>query len=118
MQRNRILRYLAGILLICSAFTHVIQMFFVGTEAHTLGAVAFGVLYGIIGVILITYDKNKYVPLLCAILPAIGGVLGFIRFVGMLMVENIVNYFIIFHLTVDIIVVPICILLYRQLDKK
>jgi uncharacterized membrane protein HdeD (DUF308 family) len=116
--RLKYLRLLAGILLIISGFTHVIQVFFVGTGRLTWGAVAFGIIYGIIGILLIYFNKNKIITLLCAILPIIGGILGVYRFIDSIIYENLINYFIIFHLIVDIIVVPICIYLYLKMKEK
>jgi hypothetical protein len=113
--KNNTLRYVAGVLLISSMITHVAQVFFVGTASHSLVAAGYGVLYGIVGAALLLSDQNRYVFLLGALLPAIGGVLGSIRFVGMITVENTVNYFIIYHLFVDIIVVPSCLVLYQRL---
>ena len=112
---NSTLRYVSGLLLVSSAFTHVAQVFFVGTESHSLVAAGYGVLYGIVGVGLLLTERNRPLLILGAVLPAIGGVLGSIRFVGMLTVEDTVNYFIIYHLLVDVIVVPSCLVLYRRL---
>ena len=118
MDKEEKLRILAGILLIISAFTHVIQVFFVGTGRLTMGAVAFGIIYGILGILLIYLKENKIIKVLCAILPTIGGILGVYRFIDSLIYENLVNYFIIFHVIVDIIVVPICIYLYLKLREN
>ena len=118
MENKEKLRNISGILLIISAFTHVIQVFFVGTGRLTLGAVAFGIVYGIIGILLIYLKENRIILLLCAILPTIGGILGVYRFIDSLIYENLVNYFIIFHVIVDIVVVPICIYLYLKLREK
>jgi len=112
---NSTLRYVSGLLLVSSAFTHVAQVFFVGTESHSLVAAGYGVLYGIVGVGLLLTERNRPLLILGAVLPAIGGVLGSIRFVGMLTVEDTVNYFIIYHLLVDVIVVPSCLVLYHRL---
>jgi hypothetical protein len=108
------LRYVSGVLLISSMITHVAQVFFVGTASHSLVAAGYGVLYGIVGAGLLLFERNRYLFLAGALLPAIGGVLGSIRFVGMITVEDTVNYFIIYHLLVDIIVVPSCLVLYRR----
>ena len=112
--KNRTLLYVSGILLISSAITHVAQLFVVGTESHSLVAAGYGVLYGLVGAGLLAYGANRYLLLLGAILPAIGGVLGSIRFVGMLTVEDTLNVFIIYHLFVDVVVVPSCIVVYRR----
>lgn len=118
MEQQEKLRCLSGALLIVSAFTHIVQIFFVGTEWHTIGAVLFGVCYGIIGLLLIYFKEIKLITLMCAILPIIGGTLGLIRFIGMIFIEDVTNYFIIFHLVIDIIVVSICFYLYFLINKK
>lgn len=114
---NKHLLYVSGILLITSAFTHVGQVFIFGTESHSLAAAGYGVLYGLIGVGLLVYGANRYLLLLGIILPAIGGVLGTIRFVGMLRVEGVLNFFIIYHLFVDVIVVPSCAVVYYRVFR-
>ncbi|MHA1291440.1 MAG: hypothetical protein ACTSQJ_02095 [Promethearchaeota archaeon] len=111
------LKYIVGILLIISSFTHIIQIFYIGGEGHTIGAALFGVVYGIIGFLIISFKESKNITLLCAILPIIGGTLGLIRFIWMILFEEIINYFIIFHLIVDIIVVPISFYLYFKMKK-
>ncbi len=106
-------RMIAGILLLVSAVTHVLQLAVYGTAGHVIGAAAFGLIYLFIGVSLIL-DK-KWALWLGATLPAIGGVLGILRFIF-----RQATPFIIFHLLVDLVVVPICIFLlvrYRR-EKK
>ncbi len=103
-------RLTAGILLLISAVTHVLQLFVYGTAGHVIGAAAFGVLYLIIGIFLIL-DK-KWALWLGATLPAVGGVLGIARFIFRQSTP-----FIIFHVLVDLIVVPLCIYLLVQYRK-
>lgn len=113
MEKEEKLRIFAGILLIISCFTHIIQVFFVGTATHTVIAVMFGVAYGIIGIILIYLKDNKIITLLCAVLPTIGGILGVYRYF-----VHLPNPFSVFHVIIDIIVVPICIYLYYKMRKN
>jgi uncharacterized membrane protein YozB (DUF420 family) len=83
-----------------------------GTAGHVIGAASFGVLYLVIGLFIIL-DK-RWVLWLGATLPAIGGVLGILRFI-----YRQSTPFIIFHVLVDLIVVPLCIyLLLRHAKGK
>lgn len=118
MEKEDKLRYLAGILLIISAITHNIQLFVYGFSGHQITAALYGASYAVLGILLIKFKESKIVLLLCMFLPAIGGTLGVLRFITMLTEENVVNYFIIFHVIVDIIVVPICIYLCLKLREK
>ena len=112
MEKDENLRIFAGVLLIISCFTHIIQVVFVGTATHTIVAVMFGILYGIIGILLIYFKENKIITLLCAVLPTIGGILGVYRFF-----VHLQNPFSVFHVIIDIIVVPICLYLYLKMRK-
>jgi len=118
MEKEDKLRYISGILLIISAITHNVQLFVHGFAWHQITAALYGASYGVLGILLLKFKDNKIVLLLCIVLPAVGGTLGVLRFITMLTEENIVNYFIIFHVIVDIIVVPSCIYLYLQLREK
>ncbi|MBD3254839.1 MAG: hypothetical protein GF383_07085 [Candidatus Lokiarchaeota archaeon] len=118
METHEKLRIVAGILLIISAITHVSQIYFYGTDWHTIVAAVYGASYAILGGFLIYYRKNKLITLLCIFLPAIGGSLGMIRFFTVVILEGIYNFFIIFHVIVDIIVVPICIYSYFKIRKE
>ena len=89
MEKDEKLRYVAGILLIISAITHNLQLFVHGFSSHQIGAALYGAIYGILGILLIKFKESK-----------------------------IINYFIVFHVIVDIIVVPICIYLFLKLRKK
>ncbi|MHA1264420.1 MAG: hypothetical protein ACTSRS_04215 [Candidatus Helarchaeota archaeon] len=113
------MRIFAGILLVISAFTHVLQIFIVGFAWHDIFAAIFGLCYAVIGILLIKFQKNRRVLILGIILPSIGGVLGYVRLTMIeLALYNFVNYFIIFHLIVDCIVVPVCVYLYLILKKS
>ena len=118
MEKEDKLRYISGILLIISAITHNVQLFVHGFAWHQITAALYGASYAVLGILLLKFKENKIVILLCIILPAVGGTLGVLRFITMLNEENVVNYFIIFHVIVDIIVVPSCIYLYLQLREK
>ena len=72
-----------------------------------MGAAAFGVAYFIIGLMLLRYGRLAL--WLGAILPTIGGILGLYRFFFLQ-----ANGFSIFHVAIDLIVVPICISLLRK----
>jgi hypothetical protein len=77
MNTREKLLLIAGILLIISGITHVSQIFvFVyGIEGHIIGAVSFGIIYFVLGILLILFKDNKLILLLGAILPTIGGYL-------------------------------------------
>ena len=118
MEKDEKLRYIAGILLIISAITHNLQLFVHGFSSHQIGAALYGAIYGILGILLIKFKESKIILLICIVFPTIGGILGVSRFMLMLNEENVINYFIVFHVIVDIIVVPICIYLFLKLRKK
>ena len=95
-------RKLAGILMLISGVTHLIQLQVYPLEGHVIGAAAFGIVYFIIGLMLL-----RFTPIalwLGAILPTIGGVLGIYRFIFLHS-----NPFSIFHVAIDLIVVALCI---------
>jgi hypothetical protein len=111
MVSNERPRLVAGILLLVSAVTHVLQLLIYGTAGHVIGAAGFGVLYLLIGLFLI-FNK-KWALWLGATLPAIGGVLGILRFIFRQSTP-----FIIFHVLVDLVVVPLSIYLLIQYRKE
>lgn len=93
---------LAGMLMIISSVTHVIQLQIYPLQHHVIGAAVFGVIYFFIGLSLL---RHKRLALwLGAIIPTIGGVLGVYRFFFLHP-----NPFTVFHVAIDLIVVPICI---------
>ena len=107
----KILRQLAGMLMIISSVTHVLQLFVYPLEHHVIGAAAFGVMYFFIGLFLLRRSLVAF--WLGAILPSIGGVLGVYRFLFLHP-----NPFTIFHVAIDLVVVPICIYHLRITKQK
>ena len=103
---NQLLK-LAGILLLVSSVTHVAQLQVYPLEHHVIGAAGFGVVYFFIGLFLLR--RKRLALWLGAIFPSIGGVLGMYRFVFIH-----INPFTIFHVAIDLIVVPICIYHLKQ----
>ena len=98
---------LAGMLLIISSVTHVLQLKVYPLEHHVIGAASFGIIYFFIGFFLL---RRKYLAFwLGAIVPTIGGVLGIYRFLFLHP-----NPFTVFHVAIDLIVVPICISRLRK----
>ncbi|MBN7822454.1 hypothetical protein [Bowmanella yangjiangensis] len=96
------LRRLAAVLMLLSGITHVSQLLVYGFAPNVLGAATFGGIYLLIGVLLL---RQGLLGLwLGASLPAIGGILGAVRY---LMVHA--NPFSLFHIGIDLIVVPICL---------
>ncbi len=93
---------LAGMLMIISSVTHVLQLKVYPLEHHVIGAAAFGIIYFFIGLFLLR--RNRLAFWMGAILPSIGGVLGVYRFLWLHP-----NPFTIFHVAIDLVVVPICI---------
>lgn len=93
---------LAGMLMIVSSVTHVLQLKVYPLEHHVIGAAAFGIIYFFIGFFLLR--RNRLAFWMGAILPSIGGVLGVYRFLWLHP-----NPFTIFHVAIDLVVVPICI---------
>ncbi len=111
MTDKKRLRMLSGALLVISAVTHVLQLFVYGAEGHVIGAAAFGILYLFIG-LLIILDK-RWALWLGATVPAIGGVLGILRFIF-----RQATPFIIFHVLIDLVVVPVCVRLLVKYRKE
>jgi hypothetical protein len=101
------LRRLAGMLMIISSVTHVLQLKVYPLEHHVIGAAAFGIIYFFIGLFLLR--RNRLALWLGAIMPSIGGVLGVYRF---LFLHS--NPFTVFHVAIDLVVVPICIYNLRR----
>jgi hypothetical protein len=101
-------RRVAALLLMISGVTHVIQLQVYGAHFHVVGAVLFGIAYFVIGWGLTR--PGRMALWWGAILPSIGGVLGILRFMAFH-----ANPFTVFHVIIDIIVVPICV---RQLRRS
>lgn len=109
---------LCGILLIASSITHVIQLFFVGFEWHDIGAAFIGSLYGILGILLIMYRTSKVITMIGILYPTFGGMLGLYRLINIeIAVHGTINWFIVWHVAVDIVVVLICIHSFLKIRK-
>lgn len=89
---------ISGILLVISGVTHVSQLWVYPSDASAIGASIFGILYFVIGIILLLkYASGLWLSI---IFPIIGGILGVYRFIFLHS-----NPFTIFHLIIDIIVI-------------
>ena len=113
MERDLQLRILAGVLLIISAFTHILQVLVYGGVWHNIGAALYGAMYLFLGIGLIRYLDKKGLVLLSIVLPFIGGIGGVIRF--FFLHTETANLFIILHVVIDMVVVPACILIFRSM---
>jgi len=126
MEKHEKLKIIAGVLLIISAITHVIQLFVVGFEWHDIGAAFYGSTYGILGILLIVVSgrnlsimMKKLITLGGMIWPLIGGLLGLNRLINIeLKIHGEINWFIIFHIIIDCIVIPICLYSLLKLRKN
>ena len=98
---------LAAMLLLVSSVTHVVQLQVYPLEHHVIGAAVFGIIYFFIGLFLLR--RNRLALWLGAIVPSIGGILGVYRFLFLHP-----NPFTIFHVLIDLVVVPICIYSLKQ----
>ena len=125
MENHEKLKVFAGCLLIISAITHIGQFFVFGFELHDIGAVIFGIAYGLLGFRLITISIKdislkwkKVMTFGGIILPIIGGSLGLNRLINVeIKIMGVFNWFIVIHIIIDCIVVPICIYSLLQLRK-
>ena len=105
-------------MLILSGITHVLQLSVYGTEGHVLGAVAFGILYFFLGILILYKPYDDIITLTAALLPLIGGILGLARlYVYYIKASGEMNWFIIWHVLVDIYVVPISTISYLALKN-
>jgi hypothetical protein len=100
----------AGALLILSGVTDAAQLGVYPAEGHVIGAASFGVAYFSIGIFLVRRSRSAL--WWGAILPAIGGTLGIYRFLSLH-----TNPFSIFHVLIDVIVVPVCIYCLVRLER-
>ncbi len=98
---------LAAVLMLISGVTHILQLIFYQEIRTIIGATLFGIIYFIIGIYL--WRGASGALWAGAIFPTIGGVLGTYR---LLVVHP--NPFSAFHVAIDLIVVPICILALRS----
>ena len=101
---------LAGVLLLVSSVTHVVQLQVYPLEHHVIGAAGFGIVYFFIGIFLLRH--NSKAVWFGAMLPSIGGILGVYRFLFLHP-----NPFTVFHVIIDLIVVPICVYYLREKER-
>jgi hypothetical protein len=101
------IRRIAAILMLISGVTHVSQLFVYGSRESVIGASIFGVIYFVIGLFLL--GKTRSALWAGAILPTIGGILGIYRFFFLH-----TNPFTVFHVIIDLAVIPICVHLLRS----
>lgn len=102
--KRPMLRRVAAGLLLVSGVTHVVQLPIYGAGHSVIGATIFGGIYFAIGLALLS--KSRMALVLGAIFPSIGGVLGVYRFLHLHP-----NPFSVFHVVIDLVVVPACIFL-------
>ena len=118
MESHAKLKTFAGLLLIASAITHLLQLFWVGFEWHDINAAIYGALYGLLGILLILYKDNKIITIVGVIFPTIGGLLGLNRLINIeIAIHGEINWFIVWHIIADIIIVPVCIFSYIHLRR-
>lgn len=104
------IRRIAGMLMLISSVTHVLQLLVYPLEHHVLGAAAFGIMYFFIGLFLL---RRSLIALwLGAILPSIGGVLGVYRFLFLHP-----NPFTIFHVAIAIALLRNNVKIFGKLNK-
>ena len=104
--------YTIGILMAISGVTHVAQLFVYDLKDHVIGASIFGVIYFGIGIGVLTTRKLSFYWS-TAILPTIGGILGTYRYFYLQ-----ANPFSVFHVAIDIIVVPLSFYLIYKISKS
>ena len=93
--------------MLISGVTHVSQLFVYGFGESVIGASVFGVIYFVIGILLL--GRTRWALWAGAVLPTIGGILGIYRFFFLH-----TNPFTVFHVVVDLAVIPICVYLLRS----
>jgi len=112
------LRILAGVVLISSCITHLVQLAIVGFEWHDIAAAVIGGLYGLLGGLLLIYQNKKLLTFIGIIFPFIGGTLGFVRLVSIEIGQTgAINWFIVWHLIADGIIVPSLFYYYISFTK-
>ena len=94
--------------MLVSGVTHVAQLYVYPANHSAWGASVFGAIYFALGLYL-QFSNGKAALWLTAILPSIGGALGVWRFLQLHR-----NPFSVFHVAVDLIVVPCCIYLLAR----
>ncbi len=102
-------RKIAAGLMLLSGVTHVSQLLVYGSEVSVVGASVFGLIYFVIGLFLL--GKSKGALWAGAIIPSVGGILGVYRFFYLQ-----TNPFSVFHVAIDLIVVPLCVYLLWKKD--
>ena len=105
-------RLLAGILMLVSSFTHLVQLFVYPAESSLVSGLIFffTFAYFLIGIFLL--GQSRSVLWVASVIPAIAGILASIRIATMP-----ANPLIYFHLAVDVVVVIICIRLLKRYSK-
>lgn len=107
------MRTLSALLMLLSGVTHLSQLVVYGFALNVIGAATFGVIYLAVGVALLR--PGMLGLWLGSYLPLAGGILGACRY----MLHN--NPFSLFHIGLDLIVVPCCLYLlvleYRRLQQ-
>ncbi|WP_152442324.1 hypothetical protein [Pseudomonas putida] len=108
------IRKLSAALMLLSGVTHLSQLVVYGFALNVIGAATFGAIYLVVGIYLL---KSGTLGLwLGSYLPLAGGIMGACRY---LLVHN--NPFSLFHIGIDLIVVPSCLYLlaleYRRLQQ-
>ncbi|HDS0937093.1 TPA: hypothetical protein QDZ12_000289 [Pseudomonas putida] len=108
------IRKLSEALMLLSGVTHLSQLVVYGFALNVIGAATFGAIYLVVGIYLL---KPGTLGLwLGSYLPLAGGIMGACRY---LLVHN--NPFSLFHIGIDLIVVPSCLYLlaleYRRLQQ-
>lgn len=100
-------RIIAANILIISCITHLVQLAIVGFEWHDIAAAVIGGLYGVLGILLLLYKDYKLLTFIGIVYPFIGGTLGFVRLITIEIGQNgTINWFIVWHLIADGIIVP------------
>lgn len=93
---------IAGVLLLVSMVTHLVQVFVYHELRTQIGVSAFGIAYGVIGWFLLSGSRRALIA--GAVVPALGGAAGAYR---LLVVQP--NPFSAFHIMVDVVVIAICL---------
>jgi hypothetical protein len=104
-------RKVCAVLMLVSGVTHNVQLFVYGTGPVVIGSAIFGAAYFLIGLLLL--GKTRLALALGTILPAVGGALGVYRFVHLQ-----TNPFSVFHVLIDLVVVPCCLYLWLRSERS
>ena len=107
-------RLIASVILLCTGITHIIQLWINcgSKKCGTMGAMVFGIIYLIEGLLLIWNWNKKSIVLflyvLIIIINSVGCFLGVLRLMDFVIDQNIINGFIVWHLIADLFIVPLC----------